>query len=70
MSKYYFIKSARSDLKEIWNYSYKEWGEEKADLYLRGIDKACKQISLNPSIGRLLYGINTNVRTYDIIYSI
>lgn len=61
---YYFTKSSRKDLKDIWHYTDKKWGEAQADKYLKGISTVCQEISKHPTIGRLLYGISTDIRVY------
>jgi toxin ParE1/3/4 len=42
---------ARAELIAIWHYSHTQWGIEKADLYLRDLEKAFDTISNNPKIG-------------------
>jgi len=43
---------ARQDLKDIWRYSFEEWGEAQADKYLREIDTGIARLRTNPKIGK------------------
>lgn len=43
---------ARQDLKDIWRYSFEEWGEAQADKYLREIDTGIARLRANPKIGK------------------
>ncbi len=45
-------KKARSDLKEIWKYSFDQWGESRADSYYDKLEKAMNQIALTPKMGK------------------
>ncbi len=35
--KYFLTPESEEDLREIWNYSIREWGEEQADKYISEI---------------------------------
>ena len=43
---------AENDLINIWQYSFEEWGEHKANTYLNGIDLALKRLCQNPTLYR------------------
>lgn len=45
---------ARSDIKKIWYYSYKNWGKEQADKYTLDLGKGMENLVSNPEKGRLL----------------
>jgi len=42
---------ARQDLKDIWCYSFKKWGEAQADKYLAELDAGITQLRENPRLG-------------------
>lgn len=42
---------AQGDLQEIWSYSRERWGEERADLYIRTLDAAMRQLCEVPELG-------------------
>lgn len=43
---------AESDLVEIWLYSYRQWGDARADRYFDEIDTAINRLSENPEPGK------------------
>jgi toxin ParE1/3/4 len=51
MAKVVLLGSAKADLKGIWLYTYREWGEAQADQYLAAIDGAIQRIGEHPEIG-------------------
>jgi toxin ParE1/3/4 len=61
---FYFTKLSKKDLKDIWHYTYKNWGEKQADNYLSAIRDACIELSKFPTIGRLFHGLDKEVRVY------
>ena len=61
---FYFTKASRKDLKDIWRYTYKNWGEKQADSYLLGIQSTCVELSKSPTIGRLFHDLEVEVRVY------
>ena len=54
---FYFTQASQKDLKDIWKYTYKNWGEQQADNYLLGIKNSCIELSNSPTIGRLFHGL-------------
>ena len=42
--KIHIQSKAKSDLKEIWHYSYKNWGMDKADSYMRSLETGINMI--------------------------
>ncbi len=42
---------AEEDLIDIWVYTFKNWGEDKADSYLDELENAFNLISENPFVG-------------------
>ena len=45
-------KMARSDLKEIANYTLERWGDEQCEKYLRQIDRRFRSLARSPAQGR------------------
>jgi toxin ParE1/3/4 len=43
---------AREDLKQIWRYSFNEWGEAQADKYFAEIAAAILKLQAHPYLGR------------------
>jgi toxin ParE1/3/4 len=52
MNGWQLSRRARSDLAEIWRYSYAHWGLDQADRYVGEIYKAFGKLAANPSLGR------------------
>ena len=42
---------AENDLREIWFYTFRRWGEKQADLYIRTLDAAMERLSEVPGLG-------------------
>jgi toxin ParE1/3/4 len=42
---------ARDDLKAIWRYTFQQWGERQADLYLQQVDDAVRNLAEFPELG-------------------
>lgn len=45
-------KRAEADLREIWLYSFKTWGEAQADRYLDELDAGLRECGAQPERGR------------------
>ena len=52
MAKVFFREKAISDLSDIWNYTTIRWSENQADKYYKAIKSACKEIGMDPNIGK------------------
>ncbi len=52
MANLLFSPTARTDLELIWRYSADNWGELRAETYLRSIFEAAERIKENPHLGR------------------
>lgn len=62
-----FIKpKAYNDLEGIYSYSIKEFGIKKAKEYVMNIDKAFKELSNNPNLGKKSGIIAKNIRIYPM----
>jgi toxin ParE1/3/4 len=52
MAKYELSEAADRDLNDIYVYSYREFGEAKADAYFRSLEECFEQLAEFPGIGR------------------
>jgi plasmid stabilization system protein ParE len=52
MAIYELTEAADADLSEIYTYSYREFGEAKADGYFRSLERCFEQLAEFPGIGR------------------
>jgi toxin ParE1/3/4 len=57
---------AKQDLKNIWLYSFKNWGEQQADSYFDELNTAIVLIAENPEIGFVCDYIREGYRLYHI----
>lgn len=57
MPKFQLTNKAVEDLTEIWNFTYETWSENQADKYYHEILIKCREISENPSIGKIYDGV-------------
>jgi toxin ParE1/3/4 len=61
MAKYKFTNKAVLDLTQIWNYTLKKWSENQADRYYHMLLENCKEISVNPDLGKNYSGVTQNL---------
>ncbi len=66
MHKIYKQNLAEEDLIDIWIYTFKNWGENKADSYLDELESAFNLIAENPYIGNNSDEIRLGYRQYHI----
>jgi len=59
-------KKARSDLKEIWLYSYENWGIKIADQYLDDLETGFQMIARNPDVGTSCDHISKGLRKLPV----
>lgn len=45
-------ETAAAELIEIWEYTYRTWGEPQAERYLRLLNAAFERVGLAPGVGR------------------
>ena len=57
---------AEEDLKNIWLYSFKNWGETQADYYMQQLDAGLHRLMDNPMLGRSRDGIRLGYRSIQI----
>lgn len=51
MRKIHKHKLAESDLIDIWQYSFEEWGQTQADKYLDELDENIQLLAKQPELG-------------------
>jgi toxin ParE1/3/4 len=61
MAKVILRQEAINDLNNIWIYTFEEWSETQADQYYNTLKFACKQVGLNPDMGKHYNAINKNL---------
>ena len=52
MSQFTLTPRAKTDLEEIWEYSAVQFGFEKAEAYIRDIQRAIESVASDPRRGR------------------
>ena len=52
MPRYLLSPRAQADLSDIWDYGQDQWGPERADQYVREIQKVIERAAANPKRGR------------------
>ena len=57
---------AKQDLKNIWLYTFKNWGEKQADCYFDELNAAFELIAENPELGFACYYICDGYRQFHI----
>lgn len=55
---YSLRQQAQDDLESIWLYSYREWGAEQADNYIRSLLSRFTWLAENPQLGKQRPEIN------------
>lgn len=66
MRKIHIQALAKQDLKNIWLYSFKNWGEKQADTYFDELNAAITLIAENSEIGFACDYIRKGYRQYHI----
>ena len=64
MVKISFREKANDDLNNIWDYTYENWSETRADKYYATIKFACLKIGKNPELGKIYNGISKDLLGY------
>ena len=66
MAKPIFTKKAASDLNDIWEYTFKTWSREQANLYYNTLLSDCGKIAQKPdSLGRNFDHVKTTLKGYQ-----
>lgn len=56
-----FTNKAVDDLARIWNYTLDKWSEDQADRYYFMLLENCKEVALNPDLGKYYSGVTENL---------
>ncbi len=64
MRKLLIRPGAGSDIKKIWHYTYKNWGEQQADIYTESLGLAINEMPENPEMGSSIEHIRKDYRLY------
>ncbi len=57
---------AEDDLKDIWHYSFKKWGEDKAVEYVLQLDVGIRGLISNPLLGKSRDKVRKGYRSIQI----
>ena len=65
---------AEADLREIWHYSFDEWGEVQADRYLDELDAGMRKCGAEPEGGKQQEAVRSGywsslVRKHVVFYT-
>jgi toxin ParE1/3/4 len=52
VSAYVLSPAAQADLEDIWDFGEAEWGADRAELYLRSLQRGVETIAADPTRGR------------------
>jgi len=66
MPKFHLTNKAVEDLGEIWNYTFDTWSESQADKYYLELLEKCKEVTENPSLGKVYDGILKSLKGYKV----
>lgn len=69
---YELSSDADSDIEEIFNYTFEEFGIEQAVIYVRQFDVTFSRVLINPEIGRersdIRLGLRSIVQSSHVIF--
>jgi toxin ParE1/3/4 len=57
---------AEDDLIDIWESTYRTWGEAQAERYLDAIEAAMVNLARNPNIGKAREAIRPGYRSWQV----
>ena len=57
---------ADSDIESIWQFSFEQWGESRADRYYDKLEDGITQLTHTPAIGRARDEIREGLRAYHV----
>ena len=66
MRRLEFTPKARRDIEEIWAYSLERFGFEKAEAYLRELQRAAETIAEDPRRGLACDNIRSGYRKFSV----
>ena len=66
MRRLEFTPRARRDIEDIWNHSLERFGFEKAESYLRDLQRAAETVAEDPRRGRACDDIRVGYRKFSV----
>ena len=63
-NNYFLTRNAKTDLQEIWNYTFEVWGEPQADEYIFEFFSRFEWLSKQPKIGKHRPEINAGYYSF------
>jgi len=66
MHKIHIRPLAKKDIKKIWRYTNKNWGEQQADVYTDELGQAIDSLIDNPEIGIDIAHIKDGYRLFHV----
>ena len=66
MRRLEFTPRARRDIEEIWEYSFEQFGLDKAEAYLRDIQRAAMTVTEDPRRGLGCDEIRSGYRKFSV----
>ena len=66
MRRLEFTPRARRDIEEIWKYSFERFGLDKAEAYLREIQRAAMTVAEEPRRGLACDEIRSGYRKFSV----
>ena len=64
MQRYKLTLEARKDLRSIYHYTRKNWGEKQTQIYTEQLKRCSETLVESPEIGRSLYPMIGNFRIH------
>ena len=61
---YILSQDTEDDLVDIYNYSFAEWGQDQADIYLSGLYECFGLLGVKPLLGRPRTELGDHVRSH------
>ena len=61
-----FSPAARTDLDQVWQFTFDRWGIEQADRYYKALESACIDLASGIRTGRRRVGLNAGYLLYRV----
>jgi toxin ParE1/3/4 len=66
LTEYHTTARAKSDLREIGQFTQHRWGRKSRIEYLARVESACSRLADNPSLGRSRDELSQNVSSFPV----
>ena len=67
MASYTLSQAADRDIADIYSYSFKHFGESKADAYLCASEECLMHLAVQPEMGRKIGYVREGYRRYEYV---